>query len=122
MSQGESVTVAKQISPVLVLSLADKRSLSDAYIPFIKEGALFVGTGQQFQLGEQVSILLKLLDEPEKMVIPGKVVWITPCGAQHKRKPGVGVQFSGEKAKAVRGKIEAMLAGFNLPVEGADTF
>ena len=44
--------------------------------------------------GKEVFILLALMDEPEKIPINGKVVWITHKGAQGNRQAGIGVQFS----------------------------
>ena len=55
-------------------------------------------------------MLLKLMDEPEKIPVAGKVVWITPKGAQGNKVSGVGVQFTGEDNMA-RDKIETFLAG-----------
>jgi type IV pilus assembly protein PilZ len=40
------------------------------------------------------------------------VVWVTPIGAQGNRTAGVGVQFAdSSEGDAVKGRIEAMLAG-----------
>ena len=44
--------------------------------------------------------------------VAGKVVWVTPVGAQGNRPAGIGVQFADSaEGEAVRGKIEALLAG-----------
>ena len=50
------------------------------------------------------------MDEPEKIPIAGRVVWITPTGAQGNRQAGVGVQFSEQDATA-NAKIENHLGG-----------
>ena len=42
---------------------------------------------------------------------PGKIIWITPKGAQGNRAAGVGVQFSPQDQGQARGKIETHLAG-----------
>ena len=55
-------------------------------------------------------MLLTLMDEPEKIPIAGRVVWITPVGAQGNRQAGVGVQFSEQDATA-NAKIELHLGG-----------
>ena len=54
---------------------------------------------------------LTLMDEPEKIPIAGKVVWVTPRGAQGNRTAGIGVQFSEQDNGAARNKIETYLAG-----------
>jgi type IV pilus assembly protein PilZ len=44
--------------------------------------------------------------------VAGKVVWVTPVGAQGNRTAGIGVQFNeGPDGEQVRTKIEALLAG-----------
>jgi type IV pilus assembly protein PilZ len=50
------------------------------------------------------------MDEPEKIPVAGKVVWVTPKGAQGNRAAGIGVQFSDQDNIAVS-KIENYLAG-----------
>ena len=50
------------------------------------------------------------MDEPEKIPVAGKVVWITPQGAQGNRSAGIGVQFSDQDDTARR-TIENHLAG-----------
>ena len=43
-------------------------------------------------------MLLKLLDQPEKLAVAGRVVWVTPQGAQSNRPAGIGIEFSTEDA------------------------
>ena len=95
---------------ILSLTIKDKSVLYAAYMPFIKNGGLFIPTSKQYQLGDEVSMLLKLMDEPEKIPVAGKVVWVTPKGAQGNKVAGVGVQFNDEDDIA-RNKIETYLAG-----------
>ena len=72
--------------------------------------ALFIPTSKQYQLGDEVFMLLNLMDEPEKIPVAGKVVWLTPKGAQSNRAAGIGVQFSDHDNVALN-KIENYLAG-----------
>ena len=95
---------------ILSLTIKDKSVLYAAYMPFIKNGGLFIPTSKQYQLGDEVFMLLKLMDEPEKVPVAGKVVWVTPKGAQGNKVAGVGVQFNDEDDIA-RNKIETYLAG-----------
>ena len=95
---------------ILSLTIKDKSVLYAAYMPFIKNGGLFIPTSKQYQLGDEVFMLLKLMDEPEKIPVAGKVVWVTPKGAQGNKVAGVGVQFNDED-DIVRNKIETYLAG-----------
>ncbi len=95
---------------ILSLTIKDKAVLYAAFMPFVKNGGLFIPTNKTYNLGDEVFMLLNLMDEPEKIPIAGKVVWATPRGAQGNRAAGVGVQFSDQDDTA-RNKIETYLAG-----------
>lgn len=95
---------------ILSLTIRDKAVLYAAYMPFILNGGLFIPTNKTYSLGDEVFMLLSLMDEPEKIPVAGRVVWITPKGAQGNRAAGIGVQFSNEDDTASK-KIETYLAG-----------
>ncbi len=95
---------------ILSLTIKDKAVLYAAYMPFVSNGGLFIPTNKNYSLGDEVFMLLNLMEEPEKIPVAGKVVWITPRGAQGNRAAGIGVQFSSEDDQA-RAKIENYLAG-----------
>lgn len=97
---------------ILSLSIKDKGALYQAYMPFLKGGGIFVPTLKRYNIGDEVFILLSLMEEKDRMPVAGKVVWITPNGAQGNRTAGIGVQF-GETSdgEVVRTKIETLLAG-----------
>ena len=42
-------------------------------MPFVCNGGLFVPTNKRYELGEEVFILLALMDEPEKIPINGRL-------------------------------------------------
>lgn len=97
---------------ILTLNIKDKSALYVAYMPFIRNGGLFIPTERNaYKLGDEVFILLTLMDSSERLPVAGKVVWVTPRGAQNKRQQGIGVQFSSQDAGATQKKIEASLAG-----------
>lgn len=99
----------------LSLQLKDKAHLYGAYMPYLKSGGIFVPTNKRFSLGDEVFVMLTLPESSERLPVPGKVVWITPVGAQGNRAAGVGVQFAeGGDSEALRGKIDALLAGMNV--------
>ena len=79
---------------ILSLTIKDRTVLYAAYMPFLRNGGLFIPTNKRFALGEEVFVLLALMDEAEKIPINGTVVWVTPKGAQGNRQAGIGVQFS----------------------------
>ena len=94
---------------ILSLTIKDRTVLYAAYMPFLRNGGLFIPTNKRFTLGEEVFVLLALMDEAEKIPITGTVVWVTPKGAQGNRQAGIGVQFS-EADFAAATKIEEHLA------------
>ena len=96
---------------ILSLTIKDKSALYAAYMPFISGGGLFIPTKKNYQLGDEVFMLLTLMDEPEKIPVAGKIIWITPVGAQGNRAAGIGVQFSDQDEGTARNKIETYLAG-----------
>ena len=93
---------------ILSLTIKDRIVLYAAYMPFLRNGGLFIPTNKRFALGEEVFVLLALMDEAEKIPINGTVVWVTPKGAQGNRQAGIGVQFS-EADFAAATKIEEHL-------------
>jgi len=96
---------------VISLTIRDKNALYAAFMPFIKGGGLFVPLNKPYKMGEEVFLLLNLLDTREKIPVAGKVVWITPAAAQGNRATGVGIQFSEKDSGLACSKIEAILGG-----------
>jgi len=100
---------------MLTLNIKDKSALYASYMPFIKNGGLFIPTNKQYRLGDEVFLLLTLMDGAERLPVAGKVVWLTPRGAQGKRQQGIGVQFSTQDNGVTQKKIETILAG--MPID-----
>ena len=96
---------------VLSLTIKDKNALYAAYMPFVKGGGIFVPSNRPYKLGEEVFMLLTLMDSKEKIPVAGHVIWITPPGAQGSRTSGIGIQFSEKDSGIARHKIEGILAG-----------
>lgn len=112
MSGSGAKSSGKSRQSILSAVINDKNALYEAYMPFVKNGGLFISTKKSYTLGNEVFVLLSLMGESEKIPFAGKVVWITPKGAQGNRVAGIGVQFSDDAGgKAVRNKIETYLAG-----------
>ena len=95
---------------ILSLTIRDKSALYASYMPYIKNGGLFIPTARSYRLGDEVFMLLTLMEEKEKMPIAGRIVWITPKGAQGNRTAGIGVQFSELDKGQTQKKIENYLA------------
>ncbi|AKX43802.1 pilus assembly protein PilZ [Thiopseudomonas alkaliphila] len=97
----------------LTFTIKDVNTLYASYMPFVSEGGLFIPTSHVCAMGDEVLVLLTLLDEPEKIQITGTVIWVTPLGAQGNKPAGIGIQFR-EENSTVRKKIEAYLAGAQI--------
>ena len=96
---------------ILSLTIKDKAVLYSAYMPFLDNGGLFVPTNKAYDIGDEVFMLLTLMEDNERLPVAGKIIWITPQGAQGNRSAGIGVQFSIQDKGATRNKIETHLAG-----------
>ncbi|MCU7892002.1 MAG: PilZ domain-containing protein [Candidatus Thiodiazotropha sp. (ex Ustalcina ferruginea)] len=96
---------------ILSLTIKDKNALYAAYMQFVEFAGLFIPTTKQYRLGDEVFMLLTLMDEAERLPVAGKIIWITPAGAEGNRAAGIGVQFSDQDGGAARNKIETYLAG-----------
>ncbi|WP_242108122.1 PilZ domain-containing protein [Luteimonas aquatica] len=97
---------------ILSLALKDKAALYGAYMPYLKNGGIFVPTTKRYFLGDEVFLLITLPESGDRLPVAGKVVWVTPAGAQGNRTAGVGVQFADTgEGETVRAKIETLLAG-----------
>jgi type IV pilus assembly protein PilZ len=108
------MTEAAPLQPrqgILSLSIKDKNALYAAYMPFVTNGGLFVPTNRDYEMGQEVFLLLNLMEETERLPIAGKVIWKTPPGAEGYRAAGIGVQFSNKDNGSARNKIETYLAG-----------
>jgi type IV pilus assembly protein PilZ len=94
---------------VLSLAIKEKAALYAAYMPFIKGGGLFIPSTRPAKLGDDVFALVQLLDDPTKLPISGKVIWITPAGTPG-RGQGIGVQFAAnETGETARARIENLI-------------
>ena len=96
---------------ILSLTIKDKNALYAAYMPFVRNGGLFIPTNKRYHLGDEVFMLLSLMEETERLPVAGKIIWITPVGAEGNRAAGIGVQFSDQDGGTARNKIETYLAG-----------
>lgn len=97
-------------SGILSLTIKDKDVLYSAYMPFLKNGGIFIPTNKSYKMGEEVFLLLRLMDEPGKIPAAGKVAWMTPKGAQGNKAAGIGVHFNDDD-KVAKDRIETLLAG-----------
>jgi len=89
--------------------IKDPLELNLSYMPFITNGGLFVPTIDTYVLGDIVALDLMLPGRNEIIRIEGKVIWITPKNAMHHVLAGVGIQFIGDGALAIKAQLESTL-------------
>ncbi len=95
----------------LELTIESKSGLCRSYMPFVRNGGVFVPTNRRYELGHDVTVTLSLFDASEPAAVKGTVVWVTPNRAQDKRAAGVGVQFNAQEG--LRAHLEGLLAGIS---------
>ncbi|MCE2746626.1 MAG: PilZ domain-containing protein [Burkholderiales bacterium] len=95
---------------MLSLTLVDKNTAANLYMPFIKGGGIFVESDKEYNLGDPVFVLLTVGDEAKKFPINGKVVWICGANARGDKARGIGIQFpKDDTGEGVRVAIEQMI-------------
>ena len=107
--------------PLLVCSFRDEDALYQAYMPFVDNGGLFIRTNQNYSLGMQVALSVRLFNEADTFRVEGRIVWVTPKGAQGNKPTGIGIQFTDEDGHFLGGKIETYLAGLLQSTKLTDT-
>ena len=93
---------------ILTLELKDQAALYQAYMPFVKGGGLFVNSTREYGMGDEVFVLLTLLEQTEPIPVSGKVIWVTPPESTA-HSPGIGIQL-GEENRELMNRIETQLA------------
>ena len=110
MSTSQHASLSGSRPSVIQLAIKEKGALHAAYIPMFQEGGIFVPSTREHRLGDDVYVLLTLLDDPQRYPVAGKVAWITPARASGNRTQGVGIRFpKDEKSAQLKAKIEQLL-------------
>ncbi len=99
---------------VLSISIKELSVLHSSYMPFLTHGGIFIPTTDEYEISDEVFLLLNLLDAEEQIAANARVVWITPIQAQADRPSGIGLQFL-EKNSEAKNKIENYLADMKSP-------
>lgn len=82
---------------VVSLAIRDKAGLRNAYMSYISGGGLFFPTTRRARIGEELYLILAILEDPTRYSLTARVIWVTPAGSSG-RPQGLGIQF-------VRGEI-----------------
>ncbi len=98
-------------SGIVQHNIPDKATLYASYMPFLKNGGMFLPGQTRLRMGQEIFLVLSMMNNPEKARVAAKVVWVNPPGAQGGRPAGVGVHFLEADNGMTRAKIENYLAG-----------
>ena len=105
-----STTASTPRPSVVQLAIKEKGALYAAYIPLFTEGGMFIPTTRDYQLGDDIYVLLTLPEDTQRYPIAGRVAWVTPARAAGNRTQGVGIQFpKDEKSRQLKARIEEIL-------------
>jgi type IV pilus assembly protein PilZ len=95
---------------VYSLVIRTRGALYSAWIPLLRGGGIFVPSTREHKLGEDVLVLLSLLDEAARIPIQGHVAWINPVHAAGNRPQGFAVQLpDNDTCRELRKRIETLL-------------
>lgn len=100
----------------LALDFSDIKELYRSYMPFLKNGGLFVRSSRHYRLGQSLALSVTLPDALEPQVVTGKVAWVSPLGAQSANPAGIGVAFIDDK-HGLSNHIEKLLSSMQGSIE-----
>lgn len=92
----------------LTLEFVSERELYLSYMPFLKNGGVFIRTDKQYELGEQVMLNVTLPDSLVSSEVKASICWQTPVNAQNGTPVGIGVSFE-EDTDNIHLQIEKIL-------------
>lgn len=82
-----------------------------SYLPFVQNGAIFIPSAQQQQMGSQAFVAITLPGSSERLPLNGKVVWVNHRNQGH-RPAGFALQFGKDEAGLrIKNEVERLLAG-----------
>ncbi|QFY43606.1 pilus assembly protein PilZ [Candidatus Methylospira mobilis] len=91
------------------ITIPDGKMLAQAWMPFVKNGGLFVPTQNEARLGEWLVLAVTLPDAAQPIRVLGHIVWLSRSGADNGMPAGWGIQFSERDNGQTRRRIEESL-------------
>ena len=94
---------------IVKINIADRHELLRCYIKQFKFGGIFAKGRYNYTLGEEVFLLMTLVETEESFALNSTVGWVTPPTTAGYPE-GIGCQFNNDKASiAARNRIELLL-------------
>jgi len=96
---------------VLAFQPPDRAAMHQSYMPFLKNGGIYIPTTKKYDIGSEVFVLVKLPDSGERLSGVGSVVWINRTPSVSKPS-GIGIHFvESPENETLKLRIETFLAG-----------
>ncbi|MGI5309669.1 PilZ domain-containing protein [Rheinheimera sp. WS51] len=104
----------------LSIGFSDLKELYRSFMPFLKNGGLFVRTNSGYKMGQSVALSVTLPDEFDAISVSGQVAWISPHGSQSAMPAGIGIAFIDDKHQ-LSAKIEKLVGEYAAAGETTHT-
>ncbi|NKB77090.1 MAG: pilus assembly protein PilZ [Gammaproteobacteria bacterium] len=89
------------ITHPIELAYKSQSELKMAYLPFIKNGGLFIATIEEYMMGQTIWVKVDLPDNNDPLLVSGEVVWKMPQESLSGGPQGIGVNFLGSTGGSV---------------------
>ncbi|HBX38632.1 MAG TPA: hypothetical protein DEG76_15680 [Pseudohongiella sp.] len=97
---------------LLKIHFDDPATLAACYLPFLKQGGLFVPGDYEELSSDAVMLLLRLPGESQAEMLRLDVVCSTPQGMPGKQPAGIGLGFNAETAR-VAARVREIISPFS---------
>ena len=94
------------------ITIRDRTLLYNSWMSFSKTGGLFVPSEEPFKIGDEVMIVLNVMEHDRGFILLCKVGWISASAGNAAHPKGVGLVFPGDdNGRAAKAVCEMNLAG-----------
>lgn len=104
------LTIKSSKLKIIPIRFGNLDQLYKSYMPFLKNGGLFLPTNVTFSMGQSLMLVIQLPDIKEKFQVLGSVIWVTPENADNHRKCGVGMEFTDSAGISLGHRIMGLLS------------
>ena len=104
----------------IVYRFENINTLKNAFMPFVRDGGIFIPTEDVFHLGDVVNVAVTLSEGEQTFTFSGEVIWVTPKSihsANH--DPGIGIQCNSDEGEAFQKATQQLLSG--IKDDGSNT-
>lgn len=107
---GSTMALETGKSSVIPVRFKNLDQLYKSYMPFLRNGGLFIPTRRRYLMGQEIMIVVQLPEEDHSLSVAGIVSWVNTENATGHKKQGIGVEFADGNGISLRAKIDALLS------------